>query len=609
MKTIDLQQGSAEWHAHRAQHFNASDAPAMMGCSPYITRTALLHRMHTGLAPEVDPATQRRFDDGHRFEALARPLAEKIVGEDLYPLTGTEGRLSASFDGLTLMEDTVFEHKSLNDELRACMRDEGNGYELPLQYRVQMEHQLMVSGADRVLFMASKWDGDDLVEERHCWYASDPQLRAQIVAGWKQFEVDLAAYTPAEVVEKPVAKAVTALPSVSVQVSGEIAVRDNFPAFEVALRDFIVNQLIRKPASDQDFADLDLQIKALKNAEAALDASEAQTLGQIVSVDTFKRTKDMLHKLARDNRLMAEKLLAARKEEIKAEIVAEGVSKFRQHIAALNERLGKPYMPTIPADFGGAVKNKRTVDSLREAVGNELTRVKIEASAIADRIYANLRHLREKAVNHAFLFADTATIVLKATDDLQTLVSSRIAAHEQQEAERLEAERERIRAEEAARLQREADERAAAQRAEEEAAARAAAAEAAKAITTAAAPASDHPPAAAPADQTIQATQVHIAGNGVRFVRPQAGFVDARPPFPVNQPAPAARADEKPTLKLGDLNARLGFTVTAEFLEGLGFVAHVERSSKLYRASQYRAICQAIARHTLGTAETATALA
>lgn len=581
MKTHDLQQGSAEWHAHRAQHFNASDAPAMMGCSPYMTRTELLHRLHTGLVPEVDAATQRRFDDGHRFEALARPLAEKIVGEDLYPVTGSEGRLSASFDGLTLMEDVAFEHKTLNDELRACMRDEGNGYNLPKQYQVQMEHQLMVSGAERVLFMATKWDGDTLMEERHCWYASDPQLRAQIAAGWKQFEADLAEFVPAEVVEKPVAQAVTALPSVSVQVTGEIAVRDNFPAFEVALRDFIDNRLIRKPASDQDFADLDLQIKALKKAEEALDASEAQTLGQIVSVDTFKRTKEMLHKLARDNRLMAEKLLAARKEEIKAEIVAEGVAKFREHVAALNARLGKPYMPTIPADFGGAVKNKRTVDSLREAVGNELARVKIESSAIADRIDANLKHLREHAAQHTFLFADTATIVLKAPDDLQALVKNRIAEHEQKEAARLEAERERIRKEEAERLQREADARAAAQRVEEEAAARAAAAEAEKAITTAAAPPPAPPPAAAPAP----------------------AFEGARPPFPVNQPAPAARAEEKPTLKLGDLNARLGFTVTAEFLDGLGFPAHVERSSKLYREGDFARICEALIQHITTVAD------
>ena len=185
MTTHNLIQGSPEWLAYRAQHFNGSDAPAMLDCSPYMSRNELLTRTKTGIGPEVDAATQRRFDDGHRFEALARPLAEAIVGEDLYPVTGSLGKLSASFDGLTVMGDVAFEHKSLNDSLRYTPWDEGNGDHLPLHYRAQMEHQLLVSGAQRVLFMASKWNGDTLVEERHCWYVSDPELRAKIVAGWQ----------------------------------------------------------------------------------------------------------------------------------------------------------------------------------------------------------------------------------------------------------------------------------------------------------------------------------------------------------------------------------------------------------------------------------------
>lgn len=97
-----LIQGTPEWHEHRRTHFNASDAPAMMGGSPYETRTELLHRLATGIEKEIDTATQRIFDDGHRFEALARPLAEAIIGNDLYPVVCSEGNLSASFDGVTL---------------------------------------------------------------------------------------------------------------------------------------------------------------------------------------------------------------------------------------------------------------------------------------------------------------------------------------------------------------------------------------------------------------------------------------------------------------------------------------------------------------------------
>jgi predicted phage-related endonuclease len=142
----------------------------MLGVSPYKTRAALLRELATGIGAEVDAATQQRFDDGHRFEALARPLAEQIIGEELYACVGVDGRYSASFDGLTLMGETAWEHKTLSESLReAILRAEAGeditGADLPEMYRAQMEHQCMVSDAQRVLFMATRWEGDQVAEQ------------------------------------------------------------------------------------------------------------------------------------------------------------------------------------------------------------------------------------------------------------------------------------------------------------------------------------------------------------------------------------------------------------------------------------------------------------
>src|SRR5574340_255327 len=173
MKTLNLIQGSPEWLEHRRSHFNASDVPAMLGISPYKTRTQLLNEMATGITAEVDEGTQRRFDDGHRFEALARPLAEEIIGEPLSPVTGESGKLSASFDGLTFMEDIAFEHKSMNGDLRGV----AGPATIPEHYRAQMEQQLLVSGAGKCLFMGTKWDSDDnLLEKVSVWYEPDPEI-------------------------------------------------------------------------------------------------------------------------------------------------------------------------------------------------------------------------------------------------------------------------------------------------------------------------------------------------------------------------------------------------------------------------------------------------
>lgn len=667
MITHSLEQGSPAWLAHRRQFFNASDAPAMMGCSPYKTRDQLLHEMHTGLTAEVDAATQRRFDDGHRYEALARPHAAAIVGEELFPVTGSVGRYSASFDGLTMAEDTAFEHKTLNAELRACMRDEGNGWDLPKHYQVQMEQQLMVSGAERVLFTASKWEGDTLIEFKHCWYASDPKLRAQIVAGWEQFDKDLCAYEPVEKTVAPVGAAVTALPSIAVTVEGTIVVKDNFKAFEVALRDFIEHRLIRKPESDQDFADLDKQIKALKGAEAGLDAMEVQLLSQVAPIDAAKRTKDMLLAMARENRLMAEKLLAARKEQIKVEQVQRGVKALAEHVEALNTSLGGKYMPMVQADFGAAIKGLRTVDSLKNAIDSLLATTKISSSATANLIAINLNTFKERTADYQFLFADKAQLLLKANEDLQAIITTRVEAHERAEAEKLEKQRAAIREQERIKAEAEArDKLLAEQQAEDSliasiwvnarriegdssayilkakaafetgakdfeddlrprvaAAVKEAREEMVAKLKTAtereeaeaAKPAAVVVAAPAPAPATVDAgatRQVQQVISQATAAAPSAAptytpltTAKATAGAPVAAPKPAG----PPTLKLGEINARLAVvSVTAAQLSQLGFEpAAREKSAVLFHESQYPAICDAIVNSVQKSRELVTA--
>lgn len=585
MKLHDVIQGSPEWLAQRLNTYNASDAPAMLGCSPYETRSQLIARLATGIVPEVDAATQRRFDDGHRFEELARPLAVEIIGEDLYPVSGSEDfgldkPLAASLDGSTILDEIVWEHKSLNDELRAVLPETGiGGFEvgarLPKVYRVQMEQQLMVSGAGKDLFTASKWEMRDgkwvCVEARHCWYQSDSALRAEILGGWKQLAEDVKAYVPpsASALEKIVAEPVEALPAPVVRVAGQITLVDNFKAFEERLREFLATKLIREPRTDEDFVNLDSQIKAMKSARESLKAAESQMLAQVQPVDQAKKTKDMLDTLLQQNVSMAEKIMTAEKERRKGEIVAVGVKGLADHIAALNERLGKPYMPAIPADFGGAVKGLKSMSSMEDKVATELARAKIAASEIADRLQKNLDYLRDNAADFKFLFADTATIIQKAPDDLQALVQNRINEHKAAEEKRLEAERERIRKEEQDRLaQQQAD-----------AAIAAAAQTKPTGITQAGSPA----PAAQVAAQAA--------------VQEQAGT-------PVVRHVPAASTvSEKPTLKLGEICERLGFTVTAEFLASLGFTATVECNAKLYRESDWSAICEALVQHVYQVAD------
>lgn len=462
MQLVNLVQGSAEWHAHRRNHFNASDAPAMMGCSPYKKRSELIKELATGITPEVDAATQRRFNDGHQFEALARPLAEQIIGEDLSPCVGTRGKYSASFDGLTFMNDTAFEHKTLNADLRELLARGCDGADLPLQYQVQMEQQAMVSGAERILFMASKWTAEGLpVEALHCWYEPNAELRAQIIAGWEQLEKDVAAYDPnAERPAAVMAEPIESLPAVAVQLQGSLAVVSNLDQVAVAVRAFI-DGMVPKPATDQEFADAEAECKALKSGEDAMKAAVASALAQVSDVEAFTRTANDLANLMRTTRLAREKLVTAEKEARRTSLVTDAKKDLDSHIGELEKRLeaidGHPCrFPQVAADFAGAIKGLKSLDSMRDKVAVALTNAKHEANQLADRLEANRKHLMQEDGDWIALFADFATVGTKASEDFQALAALRIGNHKQQEAARLEAQREQIRKEEAAKLEREA---------------------------------------------------------------------------------------------------------------------------------------------------------
>lgn len=463
MQVVEFPQGTPEWLQFRRTKDNASDAPVMADQSSYETRSELIKRLATGVEKEFDARTQALLDEGHRIEPLARSKAEEIIGESLYPVTGYDGDLSASFDGLTMDWSINWEHKTLNKTLREALPLEGLNpvVTLPHQYLIQMQQQMLVSGAERTLFMASKWDGDNCVECRWCWVEFDPKYAADIVAGWAQLKIDVANYKPSEPVVEAVAAPVESLPAVSVRVDGHLTVIDNFELFGEKLRAFI-EKIPVKPSTDQEFADTVAACKALKKAEDALDAAEANALAQVSSVEAMQRMKVTLHELARQTRLAKEKLVESRKEQIKVEILQEGKDGIAKHIADINTRLGKPYMPVIATDFPGAIKGLRTVSSVRNAMETELARAKIEASRIGDLIQTNLNTLRDNAKDYTFLFADAGQLVLKDNEAMTAIMNGRIAQHKADQEAKEKAERERVANEEREKIAREEREKIAA---------------------------------------------------------------------------------------------------------------------------------------------------
>jgi hypothetical protein len=240
--------------------------------------------------------------------------------------------------------------------------------------------------------------------------------------------------------------------------------------------------------------------------------------------------------------------------------VTDGRSAMAEHLALLNGRIGRPLLPIVPVDFANAIKGKRTLDSMRDAVATELARAKIAASEIADRITINLRTI-DAHDEHAFLFADVATLALKDPEFVTMAVKNRIADHQAAQLARMEAERARIADEERIKAQ-----------------------------------------AAAQAD--AQAKQV--SDDAITKARAESLVPEAIEASSAQHDA--ASPLSQPTLRLGQISERLGFTLTADFMRHLGFEpAATDKAAKLYHENDFPRICAVLVRHINRVCELQTA--
>lgn len=443
MRILDLQQGSPAWLAARTKYRTASEAPAMMGVSRYQKRGELLHCKATGLTPPVSPAQQALFDRGHATEAQARVLVEQMLGEDLYPVTAVcdVDYLLASFDGITMDETIGFEHKLYNPELF----DQVRAGELEPHYYWQLEQQILVGGLSKILFVCS--DGTPY-KFAHMEYCAVPGRADQLMAGWRQFDADLANYQPEPAKPMIVVPELDALPALTVSLVGQVQASNLAPWQEAVTAR--IQAISTDLETDADFAVAEKTVKFLDAGEKELARVKADALSQTASISELFATIDRMREDMRAKRLTLDKLVKARKEAIRGDIIQAAQQNLTAHIDAIDAGLGLQCMPRAGfADFAAAAKGKKTIATLREAVDTELARAKIAADTRAEVIAANLATTQAAEAEHPGLCPDLTELAIQAPVQLAATIANRITARAEQAAQL--AERERIRAEEQAK--------------------------------------------------------------------------------------------------------------------------------------------------------------
>ncbi|MCO7020931.1 YqaJ viral recombinase family protein [Vibrio paracholerae] len=450
MKILNLIQGSQEWLESRLSFFCASEAPAVMGESKYMSRNQLLDLKKGWKSNPVSSFTQKLFDDGHEHEDMAREITELEELEEFPPVVGStvvDGiELLASFDGFG--DGGAWEHKDWNKTLAENVR---NGVLEP-HYYWQLEHQCIVAGIDEVMFTCSDGTEDNRVS---MIYKSVPDRRKKLVAAWKQFDEDLESHELKAKETSVAAEVIQDLPAISYKMNG-LSLNSNLSEYKAKALD-LVEQSKKKLETDQDFANAESMVKVFKSAEDKLSLMSQQVLGEVESIDTFVKDLGFISENIRQARLALDKQVKSRKEEIKTELVMKAKAEIQELVSEASAKYNVAF--SVKSDFAAAIKGKRNIESMRSAINDEIASAKVFLSEQKDAVQANLDVVNEHK-EYRFLFNDWGQIAFKPKEDFETLVKLRISEHKEKEEKRLAEERERIRREEEEKAQREAQEKA-----------------------------------------------------------------------------------------------------------------------------------------------------
>ena len=352
----------------------------MMGDSKYSTRTDLLHAKKTGETPPISKSTQIIFDRGHETEASIRPHIEKLLGEELYPVTATSedcADLLASFDGINMLETIVFEHKLWNEDLAESVRAE----KLPLHYVWQLEQQLLVSGAEKAVFVVSDGTPEKMV---HMDYYPQPGMAMKLLQGWDQFSIDLDEFTPKPKVEKITPAAIDNLPSLIVEITGAIK-KTNLAQYRQGAFAFIdqINTTLR---TDEDFSTAESTVKFCTHTEKMLDKVKHKALSQAPDIETFFATLEEIKAAVREKRLVLDKLIKTQKSTIKTVLIIAANTALDNHIELLEKQIHPELLPHSVFDFSAIIKGKRNLLSMQDACDTALANEKIRLNNLVGEI-------------------------------------------------------------------------------------------------------------------------------------------------------------------------------------------------------------------------------
>lgn len=182
-----------EWEAMRKEKIGASDAPIIMGISPYDTPYSLWQKK-LDLLPQTQMS--KPMERGHTLEPLAREQISQQIGVALDPQVRFHSSIPwmmATLDGLSPDEKTLVEIK--------CPGETDHGMALsgkiPEKYVPQLQHQLEVCELEKGYYFSYDGKAGVMIE----FYRDDKYIK-KLITVEKEFYICMQDLTPPELTDR-----------------------------------------------------------------------------------------------------------------------------------------------------------------------------------------------------------------------------------------------------------------------------------------------------------------------------------------------------------------------------------------------------------------------
>lgn len=157
MKILQIEQKTPEWYQLRRNSIGASEAPIIMGISPYVTPFSLWEEK-LGLRnnPQFENDAMKR---GNELEIIARQHYNEEFQDDMKPVVVQSDEipfLIASLDGMNTLHD-IMEIKYNKKTVHNNVRDKSV---FPDHHFCQMQHQMFVTEQEQCLYVSANSEND-----------------------------------------------------------------------------------------------------------------------------------------------------------------------------------------------------------------------------------------------------------------------------------------------------------------------------------------------------------------------------------------------------------------------------------------------------------------